>query len=99
MRPGVSNVRDDALDLLKASSTGVDIRGPQSCTQQLVSTKNVQRQIAVVVVVAMEEARFLLPMKWGVRGIPMERGALRWDSRKSVTSSSSIASEEQAILL
>ena len=44
--------------------------------------ENVQRQIAVMVVVTMEEARFLLPMQGRVRG---------WDSRKCATSSSSMA--------
>jgi hypothetical protein len=52
--------------------------------------ENVQRQIAVMVVVTMEEARFLLPMQRCVRG---------WDSGERATSSSSMAAGEQAILL
>ncbi len=46
-----------------------------------------------MVVVAMEEARFPLPMQGRVRGIQIHSDgsrAFRWDSRKSVTSSSSM---------
>jgi hypothetical protein len=77
MRPGFPNLGDDPLHFLEAPSTRVDVRRPQPSTRQLVATENVQRQIAVVVVVAMEKARFLLPMQWRVRGIQIQNDRSR----------------------
>src|SRR4030095_118641 len=77
MRPGFPNLGDDPLHFLEASSTRIDVGRPQPGTQQLVATENVQRQITVVVVVAMKEARFLLPMQWGVRGIQIQNDVAR----------------------
>jgi hypothetical protein len=73
----LANLRDNTFDLRNTSGTGVDIRGPQPRTQQLVSAENVQRQIAVVVVVAMEEARFLLPVQRGVGGVHIQNDGPR----------------------
>jgi hypothetical protein len=80
MGPHFANLVDDPLHFSHAPGTGIDVGGSQPSTQQLVTTENVQRQIAVVVVVTMEEARFLLPMQ-GVsvasRFRTMDLGALR----------------------
>ena len=71
------NLPDHPLHLLEAPGTGIEVRKPQPSTQQLVATENVQRQIAVMVVVAMEEARFLFPMQGPVRGIQIHNGGSR----------------------
>ncbi len=40
----------------------VDLRGPEIADQQLIAAKDVKRQEAIVVIVAMEEPAFLMPM-------------------------------------
>ena len=61
--PVTANLRDDALKLFRAARRGVLIRCPQPCAQQMLATEDVQRQIAVVTVVAMEEPPFLVPVQ------------------------------------
>src|SRR5438093_9459393 len=55
-RPHRSPLRYDSFDLLPATCRSIAVRGPQTRTQQMLTGKNVEWQIAVVVVIAMEEA-------------------------------------------
>src|SRR5882762_719085 len=67
----------ESLDDRKRQTGPMINIAPQPSTQQLVPTENVQRQIAVMVVVTMEEARFLLAMQWRVRGIQVQNNGAR----------------------
>jgi hypothetical protein len=61
--------------------------------------KHVQRQIAVTIVVAVEEATFLVAVQRIVRGIEVENDFLgRRPSRKRSTNSRSIAAPSWPIL-
>ena len=56
---------------------GVDLAGPQVGRQQLVAAEDVQRQEAVVVVVAVEEAPLLVAVHGVVGGVEVEDQVLR----------------------
>src|SRR6267143_854353 len=57
-RPYGTNLCHDALQLFHTSRRGIDVRRSQPRTQQELSAKDVQRQIAIVPVIAMEETPF-----------------------------------------
>ena len=73
----------------------IDVRPPQLRCQQVASAEDVERQIAVAVVVAMKEAAFLAAVQRIIRGVEVKRsicsGAFRWASRKRSTNSRSTA--------
>ena len=71
-----TNLANDALHFLHTACAGVLVGGPQPCAQQMVAAENVQRQIAVVAVITVEEARFLLAMQRGVGGIQVQHDLL-----------------------
>jgi hypothetical protein len=68
---------DDPLHFLETLPHSHRLGRPQPSTQQLVATENVQRQIALMVLVTMEEARFLLSMQWRVRSIQIQNDGPR----------------------
>ena len=58
---------DDAADLLRASRRGVNVGRAQARAQQMLAGEDVQRQIDVLVVVAVKEAPFLVAMQRQMR--------------------------------
>ena len=56
----------------------VDVGAPQLGRQQMRAAEDVQRQIAVAVIVAMKEATFLMPVQRIVGGVEIEDDMLRW---------------------
>ena len=65
----------------------VDVRGTQVRHQKFVTAKNVQRQVAVVVVVPVEEPSLLATVQAVVRGIKVQTTTRRRPSRwKSIAS-------------
>ena len=67
----------------------------------MTTAKNVERQVAVATVVAVEEPPFLFPMQRIVGGVEIEDDLLRrrlCASRNSVTKNPSIANGSWAIL-
>ena len=58
---------DDALDFLQRSFRRVDIGGAQFGGQQMTPAEYVERQVTVAIVIAVEEASFLVPVQ-GVIG-------------------------------
>src|SRR6266581_1287023 len=76
-RPRRSHLRYDTLDLFQATCGRIGVRGPQTRTQQMLTGKNVERQIAVVVVIAMEEAVLLVPMQRHIRRVEIENDSFR----------------------
>jgi len=80
-----ANLFHDPFQFFYASRRGIDIRRPQARTQQELSTENVQRQITIVTVVAVEEAPFLVPMQRIIGGIEIQNdllGRLRMRCKK-----------------
>ena len=65
--PARADLRDDALDLLDAARRCVDVGGPQLRRQQMPAPEHEQRQIAVAIVVAVEEAAFLVAVQRACR--------------------------------
>ena len=72
-RPARPDVRDDARDLLNRSGASVDVRRPELGRQQMPAAEHVQRQIAVTVVVAVEEPALLMAVQRIVGGVEVER--------------------------
>ena len=75
-------MRDDARHLLHRAGRGVDVRAPQLGGQQMAAAEDVERQVAVAVVIAVEEPALLLAVHRIVGGIeieddPLRRGSVR----------------------
>ncbi len=72
------------VDLLDRAGGGIDVGAPQLRRQQMAAAEDVQRQIAVAVVVAVEEAAFLMAVQRIVGGIEVERDLRRrpWHGRR-----------------
>src|SRR3990172_11902881 len=77
LRPARANLPHHALHFFQASRTGILIRRPQPRTQQMIPAEHVQRQIAVVPVVAVEKTTFLLPMQRRVGGVQVQQDLAR----------------------
>ena len=60
-RPTAANVGNDARHLLHRAGRGVDVRTPQFGGQQMAPAEHVERQVAVAVVIAVEEPPLLSP--------------------------------------
>ena len=71
-RPARPDPADDARQLDIGSGRPVDVRAPQLGRQQMPAARHVQRQIAVAVVIAVEEPAFLLAVQRIVRRIEVE---------------------------
>ena len=77
-RPRLPNVPDDPLDLLNAAARRIDVRAPQLGREQMSATEDVERQIAVtVVVVAVKEAAFLMAVQRIVGRVEIEHDLAR----------------------
>ena len=66
------NLRDDARDFLNRAGAGVDVRRPELGRQQMPAAEHVKRQVAVAIIVAVEEAAFLIAVQRVVRGVEVE---------------------------
>src|SRR6516225_9911210 len=60
LRPCLADLGHDALDLRQTAGRGVAVGLPQTRTQNLIAAEDVQRKVAIAVIVAVEEAPFLL---------------------------------------
>ena len=76
-RPRLPNVPDDPLDLLNAATRRIDVRAPQLGREQMSATEDVERQIAVTVVVAVKEAAFLMAVQRIVGRVEIEHDLAR----------------------
>ncbi len=75
--PTLPDLGDDKGDLLLGAGRGVDVRRPKLRQKQLPAAENVKRQIAVALVIAMEEPAFLIAVDRIVGGVEVEDDALR----------------------
>jgi len=60
------------LDFRQTAEGSVVIGFPQPRAQHVVAAKDVERQVAVVVIVAVEEAAFLLAVERQIGGVDIE---------------------------
>ena len=72
-----ADLRDDPGHLLHAAGRRVDVRGPQLRQQQVLAAEDVQRQIAIALVIAVEESARLLAVNRIVGGIQVEHDLCR----------------------
>jgi hypothetical protein len=68
----------NALDLLERPGTGITVRRASPGTQQEFTGKNIERQGAIVAIVAMEDARLLVPMDGIIGRISVEDNRRGW---------------------
>jgi hypothetical protein len=71
-RPALSDLLDDTLDFGNRAHRTVLIRRTQTRAQQMISREDVQRQVAVTVVVAVKEAPLLMPVQRDVGRVQIE---------------------------
>ena len=76
-RPGRAEPLDDAGHLSHGAGRGVDVRGPQQGGKQVPTAEDVQGQITVATIVAVEEPPLLLSVQGVVGGIQVEDDLLR----------------------
>ena len=75
--PARADLADDPGDLLDGPGRGVDVRAPQLRRQQMPAAEDVERQVAVAVVVAVEEPSLLVAVQRVVGGVEVEHDLLR----------------------
>ena len=74
--PALAQLRHDAAHFFNRTGSRVLVGRPQPRTQQLVAGEDVQRQIAVAVVVAVEEALRLMAVERDVGRVQIEHDLL-----------------------
>src|SRR5918994_322008 len=62
--------------LLDRPRRGIDVRAAELGCQQVLAAEHIERQIAVAVVVAVEEAALLMPVQRVIRGVEVENDLL-----------------------
>src|SRR4051794_27543317 len=59
-------------DLLDCAGAAVDVGAPQLGAEEMTAAEDVERQVAIAVVVAMEEAALLMPVQRVIGGVKVE---------------------------
>ena len=77
LRPAGPDAGDDPGDLVDRAGGPVDVGGAQLGAEQEPAAEDVERQVAIAVVVAMEEPTFLLAVDRVVGGVEVEHDLLR----------------------
>ena len=75
--PAPADAGDDPRHLLDAAGAGVDVGWTQFGGQQMPAAEHVKRQVAVAVVIAVEEALFQMAVQRIVGGVEIERDLRR----------------------
>jgi hypothetical protein len=98
--PARPNLGDDPGDFLHRPGRSIDVGTAQPGRQQVPAAKDVERQIAVAIVVAVEEPPLLVPVDRVVGGVEIEDDLLArlCAAMKMSTNSRSIAAGSWAIL-
>ena len=78
LRPARTDLADDPFQLLDTARRGILVRRPQPCTQQVLTAEDVQRQIAVAAVIAVEETTLLVTVQRIIGGIQVQPDLARW---------------------
>jgi len=80
--PAGADLQDDPCQFIHRAGSAVDVGRAQLGGQQMAATENVERQVTIPVVIAVEEAAFLVAMQRVVGGVEVEddllgRGCVR----------------------
>ena len=78
VRPAGADLAYQPLDLRHRAGAGVAVRPPQLGRQQMVAAEDVERQVAVAAIVAVEEPAFLGAVQRIVGGVQVEHDLLGW---------------------
>ena len=76
-RPAGADLADDARHLLDGAGGGVDVGAPELGRRQMPAAEHIERQVAVAVVVAVEEPPLLVAVQRIVGGVEVEHDLLR----------------------
>ena len=76
-RPRRPNLRHNSSNFLQTPERGIVIGFPQSRAQNVLAAKDIQRQIAILVVVAVEQPPFLFAVQRQVRGVHVQNNLSR----------------------
>ena len=71
-RPVAADLGHDPRHLLDGPSRGIDVGPPQPGRQQMTAAEDMGRQVAIAVVIAVEEPAFLMSMQRIIRRIEVE---------------------------
>ena len=71
-RPRAPDLRHDARDLFDGPGRRIDVGAPQLGGQQVAPAEDVERQVAVAIIVPMEEPAFLMAVDRIVGGVEVE---------------------------
>src|SRR5262249_22140113 len=80
--PTATDLRHDPRHLLDRAGRAIDVGPPQPGRQQVAAAEDVERQIAIAVVVAVEEPALLVAVQWIVRRIEIESDLRRWPTMR-----------------
>jgi Recombinase len=94
-RPPGTDLADDAGYFIRGAGGRIDVRPPELGGEQMPAAEHVQRQIAIAVVIAVEEAAFLVAVQGIIRGVKVEDDLIgrRFVRLKIVTLSESEVNE------
>jgi hypothetical protein len=70
--PLLADLRHDAGNRLDRAGAGVDVRAAQLGQQQVPAAEHIERQIAVIVIIAVKEPPLLMPEERDVGGVEIE---------------------------
>ncbi len=70
--PAVSELGDDAVEFLDGAAGRICVAGPEDGGERAVSAEDVQRQVAVVALVAVEEVALLPSVRLVVDAVDVE---------------------------
>ena len=76
-RPAGADPPDDPFHLVRRPGAGIDVRPPQLRGQKMVAAEDVERQVAVAIVIAVEEAPLLTAVQRVVGGVEVEHQPFR----------------------
>jgi hypothetical protein len=71
-RPAAADLGHDPCHFLDYTGRPIDVRPPQLRGQQMSTAEHVERQVAVAIIIAVEEPAFLLPVQRIVRRIQVQ---------------------------
>src|ERR1700730_426816 len=75
--PAPAGLGNNARYLRDRAGAAVDVGRAQLGRQQMPAAEDVERQVAVAVVIAVKEALLLMPVQWVVSGVEIEDDLLR----------------------
>ena len=75
--PGLTYLRDHAIQWLDRPGRRIDIAGSKSGTEQMVAAKNIQRQKTIFFIIPVEEPAQLLTVDRIIRGIQVNDDTIR----------------------